>query len=718
VVLVSGDKLRNRGTLDMWRKGLVRIWGKIFTRAIPAVIVVIALLSVPMAVARAGELCPNEGLRVQNIWSLTLPDCRAYEQVSPVAKNLNDAYGTHLDLGGSPSGEAVTFNSTLPFPGGAGANEFPMYVSARESNGWLTQSLDPPTDVGSEARPIGLTEDLSAALIESKSEPPLSPEAVEGRQSLYLRDNATGSYTVLAQAAALEGEGFSFVGAADGDSRVFFETANRLLRDASPGKSNIYEWYDGRLSVVDVLPETEDGDVVVGGAFAGPGPAGQFYKQDVVSDEGSRISFTDSETGRIYVRDPQADPATTIAVSQGPAEWLAATPDGGQEFYIEAGQLYRFDVEGEHRERLTSTSSGTLGMLGSGGEGSYVYFAATGALAAGASEGLGRVNFYLLHDGVTSFVGYALDSGGEEGSDWSLGANSNYAGPAGGGKSSRVSSDGEALLFTSTARLTSYDNAGFAEVYLYSAAVGRLLCVSCNPTGVPPSSGGDLSTNVVRAATPLSGPPFLQRNLSEAGDRVFFESKEALVPQASNSQLNVYEWESEGTGGCPVGVGGCIYLISTGESNEPSYFAEASANGNNVFFFTRQSLVGQDADNNQDLYDARVDGGIAAQSPPAPAAPCSGEACRGAASEAPSLGPPVSQVFSGPGNLAPPPESTAATKAASKPLTGAQKLASALKACKRDKAKKKRVTCEKQARPKYGSSKRGTKSSGGGGGKS
>jgi hypothetical protein len=42
-------------------------------------------------------------------------------------------------------------------------------------------------------------------------------------------------------------------------------------------------------------------------------------------------------------------------------------------------------------------------------------------------------------------------------------------------------------------------------------------------------------------------------------------------------------------------------------------------------------------------------------------------------------------------------------------LTRAQKLAKALKACKRDKQKAKRLACEKQARKKYGPSKSSTK---------
>ena len=44
-------------------------------------------------------------------------------------------------------------------------------------------------------------------------------------------------------------------------------------------------------------------------------------------------------------------------------------------------------------------------------------------------------------------------------------------------------------------------------------------------------------------------------------------------------------------------------------------------------------------------------------------------------------------------------------RAAIKPLTRAQKLAKALQACKKDRSEKKRVSCEKQAKQKYGPTK-------------
>ncbi len=219
------------------------------------------------------------------------------------------------------------------------------------------------------------------------------------------------------------------------------------------------------------------------------------------------------------------------------------------------------------------------------------------------------------------------------------------------------------MLFASQAQLTSYDNAGQGELYLYDAASGALACVSCNPSGAPATSEAYLAGNLSITAAPERNA-FLTRNLSEDGNRVFFQTQEALVPQDKNGQTDVYEWEREGAGGADgcsrlsacfsESSGGCLYLISTGESGDPSYFGDASANGNNVFFFTRQALVGQDQDENYDLYDARVEGGIAAQNHhPRPS--CTGEGCLGPVDPSPVFDAPASATFAGTGNLKPPP---------------------------------------------------------------
>lgn len=108
-----------------------------------------------------------------------------------------------------------------------------------------------------------------------------------------------------------------------------------------------------------------------------------------------------------------------------------------------------------------------------------------------------------------------------------------------------------------------------------------------------------------------------------------------------------------------------------------------------------------------DLYDARephVPGEQVGFPPESSTPECaSSEECRPSSSSSPppSLGSPLSTTLSGIGNLEPPPPSPLP---ASKPpsLTRAQKLTKALKACQKQKSKKKRVSCEKHARKWYG----------------
>ncbi len=229
------------------------------------------------------------------------------------------------------------------------------------------------------------------------------------------------------------------------------------------------------------------------------------------------------------------------------------------------------------------------------------------------------------------------------------------------------------------------------------------MCVSCDPSGAPAVSNAYLTdANGDLTASPASRNAFWTHNLSNDGSRVFFQTEEALVPEDANGQMDVYEWEHKGEGSCErsdasfsESDGGCLYLISTGQSAQPSYFGDASADGNDVFFFTRQSLVSQDLDLNVDVYDARVDGGIATQNPPPPPEPCAEEACRLATDAPPVLGVPSSSTITGSGNPIPPPV------AKPKPATRAQKLARALKACRKQ-LREKRRGCEARARKRYG----------------
>ncbi len=121
----------------------------------------------------------------------------------------------------------------------------------------------------------------------------------------------------------------------------------------------------------------------------------------------------------------------------------------------------------------------------------------------------------------------------------------------------------------------------------------------------------------------------MTHNLSADGRRVIFDSADRLVAADENEVNDVYEWEAKGEGTCAseAQAGGCLYLLSGGAAGaEPSYFADADAEGRNAFIFTSRRLVAQDKDELVDLYDARVEGGIAAQEA-VPPTPCRGEEC-------------------------------------------------------------------------------------------
>jgi hypothetical protein len=343
------------------------------------------------------------------------------------------------------------------------------------------------------------------------------------------------------------------------------------------------------------------------------------------------------------------------------------------------------------------------GVLGGSADGSYLYFVANGVLASndGAdgsgpaqpgdckaqksniTQSSGECNLYLLHDAVTEFIARVPSSAG--------GALAWTPTPAAlisrTSKTSVVTADGRTLLLRSSGRLTAYDNSGLPEFYRYQSGEG-ISCVSCNPGGAAAEEAPDFQ----RLGYPGTAPNFaaaalVVHLLSADGSRAFFDTTEALVGADTNgdggcppvttplvpSCIDVYEWEAPGSGSCTettsaysVRNQGCIYMISNGAEEGPSLFADASPSGSDVYFFTRQHLVSQDGDQLYDIYDARTDGGLAAQNPLPPPL-CEGEAsCMGPAAAPPPFAAPPN--FSGAPN--PKPKKSSCKKKAMKKAKG------------------------------------------------
>jgi len=441
-----------------------------------------------------------------------------------------------------------------------------------------------------------------------------------------------------------------------------------------------------------------------------------------------------------------ASDACTVAVSTGAAAYWGATPDGRYAYYVEAGKLWRYDSETQTRQLVVGEGvkseparvQGVLGMNQVGEDGAYVYIIAEAALAPGAKplvcrtareeevdalsedkfeeereeeDGLlpaGRgCNLYLLHAGETPKLVATLSPTDDRIRAIELDTNTYFGDwrPDLGSRTSEVTPDGHAVLFESNLSLTGYDNKyetpsetryGAVEAFVYSTESSGLSCASCDPAGAPPQSANRSPATLLPAT--LSGTHG-ERWMSDNGSRVFFTTFEALVPQDSNGVPDVYEWEREGVGTCPVSApalrdDGCVSLLSGGESSDYSFFGEADAEGNNVFIMTRSQLVPQDRDDKMDLYDVRVDGGSSEAT-----LACTGTGCQGVPPAAPSFATPSSVTFTGTGNFAP---ATSSVKPKSAAQIRAEDLSKALKKCRAKHNRHKRKACEGQARKRYG----------------
>jgi hypothetical protein len=484
----------------------------------------------------------------------------------------------------------------------------------------------------------------------------------------------------------------------------------------------LYEWTGGQLTFIGVGLLGDDSGAA----------------RHAISDDGSRVIFEND--GGFYGVKMRATTGAKSVLEIAPdyAHFEIASSDDSKVFYTDSagGDLHECEVAEsapgvlQCSRRIDLTPNGRVStVLGASKDGSYVYFVADGSLAPGAVPGNCAniaapepkvCNLYVYHDGETKLIGVL--SGADE-LDWKTGAEGEDRSLA------RVSPDGEWLTFMSQQNLTGYDTRDAItgtpdqEVYLYNARSGQLVCVSCDPSGARPvgkvekADAGEASIAArVPPWTDTGGGEFTggdvarhQPRYMTADGRVFFDSNDALVPQDVNGAEDVYEYEPAGVGTCTTSSVtyserslGCIDLISSGTSSAESVFLDASESGGDVFFLTNANLASQDFDTAPDIYDAHECTSVS-PCPPTPAAvppACdNGDACKPSPTPQPTIfGAPASSTFSGAGNVAPSQAGTVKPKE----LTRAQKLAAALKVCKRAKSKKKRASCELAARKRYG----------------
>jgi hypothetical protein len=489
---------------------------------------------------------------------------------------------------------------------------------------------------------------------------------------------------------------FSNVISADG-SRIFWTA----LEPAEEGGKPVSE----RLKALYVREDATSASASTLQLDASEAPAGNGVKEAEEREERSG-------GGRFWTATPDGTKVFFTDCSRLTEDSTAQSGEGcvhtsGQGNVFTGNDLYEYDFAKPAGSRLSDLSTDAnvgdslgadvQGVIGASEDGEYVYFVANGVLAGANAEGAkptsGQPNLYVRHGGVTAFIGQtgeeALELFGE-----------NFMGtwrPNLGYRTAAVSADGRHLIFQSTNRLTSFNNNGVSEVYLYSAegGLGRMICVSCAIGGTDAGPVVESGKPVPRQGSYLyasTNPTFTPRWMNNDASRVFFNSDEPLVPRDNNGVQDVYEWERAGHGSC-TSQPGCIYLLSGATNATRSYFIDADTAGDNVFFTHRGALgeIGVSSERNLVL-DARVGGGF----PPQPPPECTN--CQPTAPP-PTFSHSPAATFSGPGNLtsAPPPTPTKTPA-----QIRAERLTKTLKACRAKHNRAKRLACERQARRRFG----------------
>jgi hypothetical protein len=694
-----------------------------------------------------------------------LPDGRAYELVTPADKgDAVDMFSAREEPGqfidqengfASPSGNQFLLSQTLsafgPFP----ASEKNAYLFTRTSKGWTYKSLASPS-FGLQSLDVGAFDptDFSQVAINAQIG---SDASLEGHRITSLVGSPGGPYSVIhadtpVHVESEDEEETTIVGASQDLSDVVLETKGSSVCPGvvglDKGSHVLCNYFDGELTLLDVGSNgkllSRCGAVLGQGHM--PGAA-----HNAVSPDGSKVFFTapdpyaagdgpgcwnggTGDTPQIYMR---TDGTTTeiSAAEKGapeeagryPAFYVGASENDTRIYFLSDGELTK-DAAGIHdRElyeyntetgKLTRVSRGESGTAAAevdtipavAADGTAVYFTAFDALARGATahEDVGSgapVNLYRYdtESGATTYIATvtakdypddALEQWGGFGQVALTPSASWYTTP-----------DGRYLLFATSNELTGYSTAvgptgdcpslsGEApsghcyEVYRYDSASGELACLSCNSSGAPPVSNalfGRSAESLVRSAGP-------GRAMSDDGSYAFFDTADALVPGDSNGTLDVYEWHD-----------GTISLVSSGKDPAPSFFLGTSATGADVFIGTHANLVpGEETASKGNIYDAHLCSAAAPciEPPAGETAQCEGGACLNPP-PSPTDATPTSLTFSGAGNLTAEAGGQSHGSGKAEPLSRAQKLKKALKACLRE-PKKDRAACRKRAQKRYG----------------
>ena len=604
-------------------------------------------LSVPVPGSQSTPACANHSVRVGQ--SAHLPDCRAYEQVTPVEKQgAQDVFKYGITGEGTLVG-ADGEHFMLHAPGvewGADPDaRIANYFFARTQDGWRMTSARPQGETGPFSyQPFLFSADLTQTGLEAE----WHTSDVGSSPDIELETGpAGGPYRAVASVprADVEQE-YAWTGASEDFSKLVLATADRSLvtgqHSGTTSGDDLYEWSGGELSLIDHGIGVCGARLVDGFEDYEGHPLNSRVSSHAVSADGSRVFFEAVPGGscsgpeHLYMHENTGD-----NIDIGVYRFLAADASGSRLLLEkregETHELVLYDSEAKTGKTLFSAqqaifTSGDPPVVSE--DLTAVYFLSSAQLTPEAppptsQEGIKMPENVYRFDIATGTLRFVVQTDAIRGGFFT---------------GSSTSPDGRYYYWISTAvagipggALIPHTTDHTNQVYRYDSVEGVVQCMSC-ASPFDPRPGMNATFLTTGTVHPVDGVPGLW-DASGDGDYVFFDTPAALIPEDVDGEVepekvlgehpsvafsvssDVYEWRKDGIDGCGH-VQGCLALISSGTGGYENQFLGTTLSGSDVFFATHESLVPGDRDTSGDVYDARIGGGFA----PAPPEPTQCEA--------------------------------------------------------------------------------------------
>jgi hypothetical protein len=434
-----------------------------------AVIALVGLaLSGSQALAASGDaneaVCANEALAGFEEY---LPDCRAYELVTPP---FADGFRTET-VAMSEDGSRMLTRSLGAFAGtqSDGEDQGGAYEFTRSATGWEASAISPPASLYPANEFFAASANLDKSLWALHT-----PSQSIATEDLYLREpnglfveigpmlppSATAGPPAGGSQNFLELAHYDYAGASSDLAHVLFEIvapAPLWPGDATRGEHSLYEYVGTGNRQPALVGVAGDGALISECETAlGSQESGDTY--NAVSKDGEVVFFTAAqgdceggakgpEVNELYARlagiesvsisqpSPRQCETCDHEAPKMPAVFQGASEDGSKVFFLSEQQLfsgaqtmnlYEYDFENVEGSRVVRVSAGSPGAVGSvspevqgvarvSEDGTHVYFVAKGVLTTGQNAEhrepqAGKNNLYLFErdstfpSGRTTFI--------------------------------------------------------------------------------------------------------------------------------------------------------------------------------------------------------------------------------------------------------------------------------------------------------------------------